>query len=80
MPLGFTLKASRSIDQELLRILDSLGTTDDSNPDHISQRRLQWSSFNKAQPRVRVVMLVTKLQLRLFEYFAFEIHHTASLC
>src|SRR6185312_12841506 len=54
--------------------LDSFRAANDRYLDHIAERNLQWPSLRQAESRVRMMVLVTELQMRLLEYFGFEFH------
>src|SRR5205807_2089671 len=80
MLLAFAGKTARRLLEEFLCIFDRLGAANHRDTNDVAKRRLQRSRFEQAEPWVRMVMLVTKLQTWLVKYFRLEFHPKRLSC
>ena len=73
---GFSLEANGCSIEKLLCIFNCFRTTHYANMDTISGMCLQGPSLKESKARIRMLVSVSKLQLRLIENITFKIHQS----
>ena len=73
---GFALEANGCSTEKILCIFNCFCTTHYANMDTISEMRLQGASLKESKARIRMLVSVSKLQLRLIENITFKIHQS----